>query len=223
MMKKITVKCFGFWLCFVVCVSGAVDQYVEVKSGLCIPQRRCSVHYKNAPCFSAEWGLRWEAWRLGLQMGYVKYEIKRTDGGEDGAMWSTIFNPENGYFENLRFSTFSVMANVYRDWQVCDETTLYVGCGLGMARLNYRFTDKQDIFEKGEGFVFNQDKYLFAAQLMCGISHELNDHWSVSLGYRCMKTENVKYNVLVENAEEVFRSLRTPFLHSLEVGLRYSF
>ena len=98
--------------------------------------------------------------------------------------------------------------------------SLYVGCGLGVTRLNYRFINEDQnwmVLNK----TYTQDKYLLAAQLMCGMSYALNDHWSVSLGYRCMKMEKIKYNTIED--EDLWPSLKTPLLHSMEVGLRYSF
>ena len=214
-MKKIITGCLGIWLGLISCVNGTPHQYIELKSGICVPQEKQGVHYKNAPYFSAELGLSWEAWRLGLQLGYVKYESKDILRGD---FHDTVFGHPD--YKDKRFTAFSIMANIYHDWIFHEGLNFYVGCGLGVTRLNYRFYNvNEDLFECNE--VYNQDKCLLAVQLMCGISYALNDHWSVSMGYRCMKMENVKYNT-IENAG-VWPSLETPLLHSLEVGLRYSF
>ena len=216
-MKKITTGCLGIWLGLFSCASGTTHQYVELKSGICVPQKKQDVHYKKAPCFSAEYGLSWDMWRLGLQLGYVKYENKNAP--EDNVHHGTAFGLAQ--LKDRRFTAVYFMANLYYDWHCCENLNLCVGCGLGVTRLNYRFCDIEDNLQGGENRIYNQDKYLLAAQVMCGVSYLLNDHWSVSLGYRCMKMERVKYNV-IEYAD-FWPSLKTPLLHSLEVGLRYSF
>ena len=193
-----------------------IGKYIELRSGVCVPQEKQGVHYKNSPCVSAELGVSWEAWRLGLQMGYVKYENKDVPQGD---FHDTVFGHRD--YKGKKFTTLSAMANLYYDWHCCENLNLYIGCGFGMARLNYRFCDSNNNLWRGQNKIYNQDKYLWAAQLMCGMSYALNDHWSVSLGYRCMKMEKVKYNWI--EYEEYWPSLKTPLLHSLEVGLRYSF
>ena len=215
-MKKLITGCLGIWL-GLSWVNGVAVQYIELKSGMCIPQEKDGVHYKNAPCFSAEWGMAWESWRLGLQCGYVKYENK--DAPTGNVHHGTVFGLDS--CKNKKFTAFSLMANLYYDWHFREETAFYVGCGLGVTRLNYRFCDSEGILLGGENRIYNQDKYLLALQLMCGVSHALSEHWSISLGYRCMKMEKIKYNTVAE--AEVWPSLKTPLLHSLEVGLRYSF
>ena len=216
-MRKVLTGCVSLGLGLLSWSSGAVDQYVELKSGICIPQERQGMHYKKAPCFSVEYGLSWSAWRLGLQLGYVKYENKDVPLGE---LHDTVF----GYHEykDKKFTAIAYMANLYYSWHWCSNLDLYVGCGLGVVRLNYRFRNTNgDLMEMEMDGVYNQDKYLLAAQLMCGVSYALSDHWSVSFGYRCMKIEKVKYNEIEEPV--LWPSLKTPLLHSLEVGLRYSF
>lgn len=213
---KIITECVGIWLGIATFAFSTTGKYVELKSGVCVPQKKQSMRYKNAPCFSAELGVSWEAWRFGLQMGYVKYENKNIPFGEE--LRETVFGHPD--YKNKKFTALSVMANLYYDWHCCENLSLYVGCGLGVTRLNYRFINEDQnwmVLNK----TYTQDKYLLAAQLMCGMSYALNDHWSVSLGYRCMKMEKVKYNWIDD--EDLWPSLKTPLLHSLEVGLRYSF
>ena len=52
--------------------------------------------------------------------------------------------------------------------------------------------------------------------------YDINDQWALSLGYRCMKMENVKFkNEEIEGADpNALKPLKTPYLHSLELGLR---
>ena len=216
-MKKIITGCLGCWLGLATSVNGSTGKHIELRSGVCLPQEKSNVHYKNAPCFSAECGLSWESWRLGLQIGYVKYENKKVTQGNVHA--NTVFG--SSHFKDPRFKALSAMINLYHVWQLSQNVEFYVGGGLGMARLNYRFLDSRDDLNGGPNKVYKQDKNLLAAQVMCGVAYDLNDHWSVSLGYRCMKMETVKYNT-IEDAE-YWPSLKTPFLHSLEAGLRYKF
>ncbi|MGX8716431.1 MAG: outer membrane protein [bacterium] len=215
-MKKIIAGCLSFWLGLIAWAVGVTGQYVELRSGVCMPQERDGVHYKKAPCLSAEYGFSWDSWRLGLQIDYAKYKINRVEGAtHQGRVFDLVMS------ENPRFTSISAMINLYYDWKLCEKAKLHVGCGLGMSRLNYRFGDKLGVMNQGNHKVYNQDKYLLVAQVMCGVAYDLNDHWSVSLGYRCMKMETVKYNT-IHNAD-IWPSLKTPFLHSLEVGLRYNF
>lgn len=218
-MKKVIIGSLLSWFGLVSWVSCATGSYIELKSGLCVPQEKAGVHYKKAPCFSAEWGKAWDAWRLGLQVGYTRYDIKNAD--QNSNKHGTVFDVDVDEVANSRFMALSVMANLYRDWHLCEKTTLYLGCGLGVVRLNYHFLDINDILGRGFGKSYDQDKCLFAMQLLCGVAYDLNEHWSVSLGYRCMKMESVKYNMV--GNWDLWPSLKTPFLHALEVGLRYNF
>lgn len=213
-MKKIITGCLSFWLGLIAWASGTTGQYVELRTGVCMPQEKDGVHYKKAPCCSAEYGFSWDSWRLGLQIGYLKYENKDVPNGK---FHNSVFGRD---LKDRKFTALTCMVNVYYNWQLCERTNVFIGCGLGVTRLNYRFYDSRG-FVLAQGCTYNQDKCLLAGQVMCGVAYDLNDHWSVSLGYRCMKMETVKYNTIDDAS--IWPSLKTPFLHSLEVGLRYNF
>lgn|GEM_PF-4259181 len=71
-MKKIIAGCLGICLGLASWVNATTSKYIELKSGICIPQEKQGIHYKKALCASAEFGISWESWRLGFQLGYER-------------------------------------------------------------------------------------------------------------------------------------------------------
>lgn len=215
---KVSTKIIG--LLVGVCASclhadNAFRKYVELKAGYCVPQKADGVSYKSAPLLNGEIGIQYDNWRLGFQLGVVQYENKEV---KDRAAkhHATIFNHDGDDYQNARFTALSSMLNVYYGFKLQDRVLLYVGVGCGFVRLKYHFYDN-NVFNANYDLV----KYAFAGQLMAGVCYELSSDWSLSMGYRCMKTETVTFSHDDWNA--AIKPLKTPYMHSLEFGLRYQF
>ena len=180
----------------------------------CIPQKADGISYKSAPLFNGEVGIQYNNWRFAFQLGIVQYKNKEILDGT-AKHYLTIFNHDGDNCLHARFTALSSMLNVYYNIKLQDRVSLYVGCGCGFVRLKYHFYEEN-------AFYANYDlvKYAFAGQVMAGACYEINSNWALSMGYRCMKTENVLF---AHSHFTNIEPLKTPYLHSLEFGLRYQF
>lgn len=194
---------------------GSYQKYVELKPGYCIPQKTDGVSYKQAPLLNSEIGIKYNNWRLGFQLGVVQYKNKEIDN-RLAKHYATIFNNDAIVFKNTRFTALSAMLNVYYDYKLQEQFSFYVGAGCGFVRLKYHFYEILD-----SNSDYNLVKYALAAQVMGGIAYEIDSHWTLSLGYRCMKPETVLFSH--SDFDDEIKSLKTPYLHALEFGLRYQF
>ena len=210
-------KVIGMLLGFSVCGlhgDNAFRKYVELKSGYCVPQKADGVSYKSAPLLNGEIGIKYDNWRLGFQLGVIQYENKEV-ADRAARHRGTIFNNNGIACRNTRFTALSSMLNVYYDFKLQDQVSLYVGAGCGLVRLKYHFYNMVFLND------YNLVKYTFAGQIMAGICYELSSNWSLSMGYRCMKTETVTF--AHDDFNPDIKPLKTPYMHSLEFGLRYQF
>ena len=193
--------------------------YIDLKTGVCWPQKADEISYKKAPTINVELGYKLaDKWRLGLQVGFVQYINKQVKDGTKHR--GDIFNHNETDFANCRFTAITNVANIYYNYVVNGNFVIYLGAGAGVTKLKYHFYDNNDTFGGGT-ISYNCSKNVWCAQIMAGITYDINDHWALSLGYRCLKMENVKFkNKAIEAG---IKPLKTPYLHSLELGLRYSF
>ncbi|MDR1255290.1 MAG: porin family protein [Puniceicoccales bacterium] len=172
-------------------VASSFNPYVAVKGGFVKPGNRDEVKYKNGCTGAIEFGVSYDAWRLGLEISYRQAKIKESknalvDGNKD------------------KFNALAGMVNVYYDYALTEEVALYVGAGLGVAKFSaHDKTAKVDT-----------SKTVFAWQIAAGLGYDINENWTVEAGYKLFNTAKVKSNS---------NSVKTPFCHSLEAGLRYNF
>ena len=167
------------------------NPYVAVKGGYSILTKKDSIKYKNGFNGAVEFGVSYDAWRLGLEVSYRQNKIKS----------STNANVAN----YNKINALAGMINVYYDYALTEECSLYVGAGLGMAKFN--FVAKDSKVETG--------KCVFAWQVLAGVAYDINENWTVEAGYRLFGTSKVK----VSNTAKI----KTPLQNRLELGLRYNF
>ena len=163
---------------------------------------------------NGEIGIKYDNWRLGFQLGAVQYENKEV-ADLTAKHYATIFNHDGDNYQNARFTALSSMLNVYYDFKLQDQVLFYIGAGCGLVRLKYHFYS--DVFRNNYDLV----KYAFASQVMAGVCYEISSNWALSMGYRCMKTETVVFSH--DDWNDDIKPLKTPYMHSLEFGLRYQF
>ena len=154
-------------------------------------------------------------------------------------------------FKFEKMTAMTGMINVFYDYAMTDAWSIYGGVGLGVARVNltvskrnsgvttgakkigtehtsgtgYAVADaKKAVLEALPTFFDGNNakwtktehsKTVFAWQLMAGVGYEFNENWKLTLGYKLFNTAKVK----VFGDEKV----KTPFNHTAEVGLTYSF
>ncbi len=189
--------------------------YVELKNGFCHPSHRDGMIYTTPYCLSGEIGYSFHVWRFGIQVNqYNNFKTKKLEG----KYHATIYNNDGTTYIDTKFNLFSSLVNVYYDHKIQENFEIYFGLGVGLAKLKYHFFEIQ-VMNK----CYDLSENVWCAQIMAGITYDINAQWALSLGYRCMKTENVYYSHEDFVAGQDIISLKTPYLHSLELGLRYSF
>ena len=148
-------------------------------------------------------------------------------------------------------SALTGMVNVFYDYAMTDAWSIYGGVGLGVARVSVTVTSRDSGVTTGAkkigaekphaagaytvaeakaavlaalpNFFDNNDakwtktelsKTVFAWQLMAGVGYEFNENWKLTLGYKLFNTAKVKF---------VDTKIKTPFNHTAELGLTYTF
>ena len=173
------------------------NPYVAVKGGYSILTKKDGIKYKNGFNGAVEFGVSYDAWRLGLEVSYRQNKIKESK------------NVAINIDELNKVNALAGMINVYYDYALTEECSLYVGAGLGMAKFN--FVAKDSKIEAG--------KCVFAWQVLAGVAYDINENWTVEAGYRLFGTSKVK----ILNTAGAAVKIKTPLQNSLELGLRYNF
>jgi opacity protein-like surface antigen len=104
---------------------------------------------------------------------------------------------------NEDHSALALMLNGFYDVKNSSQFTPYIGGGLGIARTSFSTNN-------GDNSVSDT---VFAYQVMTGVAYDINEHNTVSLGYRYFGTQDGKYN---GNEASLGK-------HIAEVGYRYTF
>ena len=196
MNKKVLFGMFGLAAGSLMADNAVVtfNPYVAVKGGYSILSKKDNVKYKNGFVGAAEFGVSYDAWRLGLE---VAYRQNKFNEGKTTNDLKEVYN---------KINALSAMVNVYYDYALTDECSLYLGLGLGVAKAN--FVEKEEAKRE-------TGKTVFAWQVMAGVAYDINENWTVEAGYRLFNTSKVK----MANNNKV----KMPFASSLELGLRYNF
>ena len=232
--------------------------YAGLKAGYAFLGKRNGIKYKGGFAGAVELGISYDAWRLGLELGYKQNKVKEINGrditkgspnnlgnyGKDALAHWGMFATKNGdgkydvFFAKVdRINALTGMVNVYYDYAMTENWSLYAGVGLGVAKVSYRINERtstkvaDDLQDATVNAKFNLadndfkklvgssktelSKTVFAWQLMAGVGYEFNENWKLTLGYKLFNTAKVK----VFGDEKI----KTPFNHTAEVGLIYTF
>jgi opacity protein-like surface antigen len=153
-------------------VASSFNPYVSVKGGFVKPGNRDNVKYKNGGTGAVEFGVSYDAWRLGLEVSYRQAKIKEST------------NPVVNINNIDKFNALAGIVNVYYDYALTEEVALYVGAGLGVAKFAiHNKTTKVDT-----------SKTVFAWQIVAGLGYDINENWTVEAGYKLFNTAKVKTN-----------------------------
>ena len=180
MNKKVLFGMFGLAAGSLMADSAVAtfNPYVAVKGGYSILSKKDNLKYKNGFVGAAEFGVSYDAWRLGLEVSYRQNKIKEGTNAERRA-FVAVYD---------KINALSAMVNAYYDYALTDECSLYLGLGLGAAKVN--FVNKNTKVESG--------KTVFAWQVMAGVAYDINENWTVEAGYRLFNTSKVKTTFITE-------------------------
>lgn len=105
----------------------------------------------------------------------------------------------------------TAMVNFYYDLDFGEWLVPYIGAGAGAAQVEY------DVSEPGLIFSGNDKAWIFAYQLMAGVSFPIAQGFSMSVGYRYFTTEDFDRT---GTTGQVFKTDVTQ--HSVDVGMQFS-
>jgi outer membrane protein OmpA-like peptidoglycan-associated protein len=154
-----------------------------------------SIKFDSDLAILGEIGYRWDSnWRLELELGYRNNDVDCVQSGKGpcSKVWGGI-------------SQFTQMVNVIHDFDLDEKTALSVGMGLGGSAVSAdgaQLTDDSD--------------YVFAAQAILQLSHELTEGVDLVLAYRFLATDNPEFAW-----KGVGRFETDNENHTLSVGLRF--
>ena len=214
------------------------NPYVAIKGGYSIYHKKDNIKYKNGFVGAVEFGVSYDAWRLGLEVNYRNNKIKESKFytkdniagvgviAPNAAADEHATNAANHYnkmFKDAKYTSLGAMINAYYDYALTDECSLYLGLGLGVARVACKTTKVDAVAGAGADNGFNNfnipsheySKTVFAWQVMAGVAYDINENWTVEAGYRLFNTAKVKFDGK--------NSIKAPFASSLDLGLRYNF
>ena len=174
------------------------NPYVELKGGYSILSKKDNLKYKNGFVGAVEFGVSYESWRLGLEVAYRQNKVK--EGTSEFA--------KKFVEQYTKINALSAMINVYYDYALTDECTLYVGAGLGAAKVSFEHKKTK----------VGQGKTVFAWQVMAGVAYDINENWTIQAGYRLFNTSKNKVSL-----DDKSGKVKMPFASSIELGLRYNF
>lgn len=248
------------------------NPYASLKGGYAFLSKKDGFKYKGGFAGAVELGVSYDAWRMGLELGYKSNKIKECDGpGKDGkwfflgsvkqdapiagadvahASEHSMYRVDGAtwFIRNaMRLSKINAltgMVNVFYDYAMTEAWSCYAGVGFGVAKVSIvcdRYLDGTarntgDNTASAHGAataatwtavntVLNADanskdvknefaKTVFAWQVMAGVGYEFNENWKLTLGYKLFNTSKMRLFGL---------SVKSPFNHTVEAGLNYTF
>ncbi len=107
----------------------------------------------------------------------------------------------------------TAMVNFYYDMDIFGgDVVPWLGAGLGAAHVEYNVTDPLGVFGG------NDKAWIFAYQLMAGLTFPIGDGWSLTASYHYFTTEEFD-RTSTNAAAEVFKTDLTQ--HSIDLGIQW--
>lgn len=159
--------------------------------------------FKTGYSIGAAVGHSFDEFRFELEAAYRNAKAKEVKFGDTGDISKDVSGS---------LGIFSLMANAYYDLPVMDQVDLYFGAGIGWANVH------ANIKENTEPAKIDGSASVMAYQLMFGPAWNINDQWTVSLGYRFFGYTNPKLKV--DGTKTKFKN---NYVNSVELAVRCTF
>lgn len=140
----------------------------------------------------------------GYEYNNMRFELEYSHRVNDGSITNATGILTNGTDAEYSFNSF--MFNFLYDFYLTDAVYWYNGLGLGFSRVK---------FETNRG---DDTATVLAWQLMTGIGYDLTENVALTFGYRLFTTRDPDFNIGGWNYDA-----ETPFVNTLELGVRYNF
>ena len=120
---------------------------------------------------------------------------------------------------DLGISGFKAMLNAYVDVANLGPVKLYVGSGLGASYINGKVKVKNDSAPKDKDYDY---KLNFAYEGTVGLAYEISEVVNLDLGYKLESLGTPGNNIIPGTSWETEISKESPFVHSVNLGVRFS-
>lgn len=134
------------------------NPYASLKGGYAYLSKRNDIKYKGGFAGAVELGVSYDAWRLGLELGYKSNKVKEINSGYNTAGMNAAHTDAKSALEHCfgvhgklaenkntvtlyhfdRVNALTGMVNVYYDYAMTEAWSIYAGLGLGVAKVSYR-------------------------------------------------------------------------------------
>ena len=150
---------------------------------------------------------------------FTEVEGKRSQG---------FSGPFNGrWTAKQTFQVQTLFLNTYYDFHNSSQFTPYVGAGVGMAFIgsDFSFTGEDyDTPETSSGTSGSNTSSNFAWNIGAGLGYEVNEHFTVDLGYRFVGLGEAKSKWIQAGGEPWSRGKADDlYMHQLVLGARVTF
>ena len=144
--------------------------------------------------------------RAELELGYFSNDIESvTSGG---------FDLSSSAWSGAEFDAFSIMVNAIADLPLTDSFSLFGGGGLGWTTV--------DIDSSAQMAHIEIDSEALAYQLIAGVGYKVTEHVELTALYRLWSALEAGYDDKSGSVDGQ-GDLEFPLIHSVELGLRYTF
>jgi OmpA-OmpF porin, OOP family len=155
------------------------------------------------------WALH-DALRLELEAGFRSADINTLTVVTDPTL---VYLPGDTVDVGADAQAGTAMVNFYYDMDVFGgDVVPWIGAGLGGAHVEYNVTDPLGVFSG------NDKAWIFAYQLMAGLTFPVGDGWSITASYHYFTTEEFD-RASTNIASEVFKTDLTQ--HSIDLGIQW--
>lgn len=200
------------WLVYSNNIHAGIDEnsfwhpYVELKGSAI----KCEKGTYVADGLSGEAAFKW-GWAGSLEVGTIYQDLRFALEAMYGNVKMKRFHGGPIHFEShgstFKSEVFSGLINLYYDRNLTDQWDLYLGAGIGLARLEGKF--HIPAIPPAVPAAINTKGHVtkFAWQIMVGSTYHFNENWALKGGYRFFKIQGKDFTDT----------------HCLEIGLRYTF
>lgn len=211
------------WDGFYVGASGSVDWIRDTKFVQPSPGGFAfDLDHKTGGNAALSVGYQWCEWRAELEGGFRHNSIDVSHSSATGF-------PDETHSIGKHTRIWSIMANGYYDIPFENCFSMYVGLGVGVGFHQLKVDQHSNAISGPAPFfqaAIDRTSTLFAWQVMSGLNYEVNDMWTVFLGYKFFATMKPKsFTVtntgLAPSTQQTTTYKDFPYAHGIEAGVRF--
>jgi len=172
--EGIYIQAFGGW-------ATANDQRLDLQcQGGCLGQDRRLFSFDDAARYGAAVGMGFApGWRIELEGAYQSHDVSSAFEGVTNNLRSIKLKAGGS------LDAWTVMANIWKDFQISEHFSCHIGGGMGAASL--KLDPQQFSLFGGSGHL--KEDWVFAGQLGAGVDFALTKSFTLFADYRYLITD----------------------------------